>query len=210
MQVFNDLLIFLTIASFASAIMYFLKFREKRNFKDYTYIAAALPRLYLGIISLLFKFSVPQIDTLDLIVAILAVVVTDTILSIIYLAAKKFIKEIQLQSSVEDLKTLGNKFTVLMESATFGIFTMDQDGKIEMCNQSFAKILESTREELIGKNLFAFLDSSCTVDLLTQRKFSCPFVNLTTASGKVIKVQVSGGASMNGHKTITGSLHILD
>jgi PAS domain-containing protein len=195
----------LAVLSASASILYFIKSFEK---KDLTYLSSALSRLYLtGVLVVSGNFNnLFQIGMDDSLVALIAVLISDIFVMSVYLASKKYVKEIEHAKAITRLKDMSEKFSVIIESAVTGFFTLSQDGTIEFANQSLANLLEISRGELIGKSLFSFLKDPCVKENFFLQKFSCANVYVVTKTGKELKVYISGGRTRNGHETITGSI----
>ncbi len=195
----------ISMLSFFAAILYFIKSGEK---KDLTYLASGMSRSYLALVLVLYSHfnKYTNLTTTDLEVALIVVVVADILTTGFYLMAKKYILEIEYNKTITNLRNLAEKMSLLMETSLTGYFVALPNGIIEKANPSLARLLDVQRSELIGRSLFDFLTSDCKDDVLLYPTFNCPHVRITTNNGKVFDAYISGGKTINGHETITGSV----
>jgi len=66
----------------------------------------------------------------------------------------------QLREINRELEELKNRYTDLYENAPAMYFSLDENGTLVECNQTFLTTLDQTREVLIGQTFDAFVDSS--------------------------------------------------
>lgn len=190
-------------------ISFLLYFKKAWDAKDFGYVALGLSRVYLFIMMFLAtRVSSIGIQMVDVLVALLVVISTDMIISFLYLISRKYLKIIAYRTSASQLKNLQDKFALLVEASPIGFFTLDMTGKFEFFNTRLKEILEV--DNLSGKNIFDFMDGEVTSGILVREKFSYPNVRFRTGTGKFINVQLVGGQTQNGHRTITGSVHPLN
>jgi len=201
-----DIYDLIIITAVISAGLYFTKATEK---KDLTYVAIGLSRIYFATILILADyFPDLGVKLKDVGVAILVLLAADLMGSSIYLFGKKYIKEIQYKLYSEKLKEMQDKFALIVENSPVGFFTLSMNGDFEFANSKLLEILET--DNLDKKNIFDFLEKDVTSSILVREKFSFPSVNMITKKGRIIKVQLIGGFTRNGHETITGTVHPLD
>jgi PAS domain-containing protein len=199
---------FLDIVSLACLIAACLFFAKSWEKKDLSYMAQGLSRVYLGTVVFVgTHYDTVTVSMNDVRVALLVVILSDIIAVSIFLMGRKYLRGIEYAKATEHLKNLQDKFALVVENSPIGFFTLDTSGKFEFSNGTLRDILET--EHLTGKNIFDFMEKETTSGILVLGKFSYPNVKMITGSGKTIKVQLVGGATQNGHKTITGSVHPL-
>lgn len=110
-------------------------------------------------------------------------------------------------------RELEEKFRLIVENAPLGIFYYDQDGIIRVCNDQFVQIMGSSRELLIGLNLYELPDKR--VSELVQKTmqgekafFQGHYTSYTGNKTTPLRALFDGIRDDNG--TIVGGIGILE
>lgn len=106
----------------------------------------------------------------------------------------------QLQSALRDRKKAEkemekakNSYLDLFEKAPFGYQLIDVDGNIQMVNQTGAKMLGYSKDELLGKCVFDFLVDGISY----QKSLEVEIENKQSSSGKERKYKCKNGAVLD-------------
>lgn len=129
-------------------------------------------------------------------------------------------KEFELQNERErafaTLKESEEKYKNLFENMELGILEVDNDDKIQYCNEAFRKIIGYAPEELIGKNATQLLlmDAKSRKAMATEHrtrvkgKESVYEINLQRKNKQVARVIISGVPLFDREGKVRGSVGI--
>lgn len=180
------------------SLLFFEAFKQR----NYSKIGAAIPRLYLA--SLILFFTVTgSLDHSYIFTALLVVIISDIILSIIHQYTSYYTRSEELLRVAKLLHNLQDKYALIIENPFIGYFTIDTQGTIEFANQTFNNMVGE--KSLVGKNIFSYIGDITIEEVLNKKQVDCVY-NLTTKNGETKSVRVSAAYTENGHVTITGSV----
>lgn len=105
------------------------------------------------------------------------------------------------------------KFRLIVENAPLGVIYYDQNGVIRICNDQFVKIIGSSREKLIGLNMFQLPDkrvSQILTTALAGEKAGFEGFYKSTTADKTTPVRVLFEAIFNEEGQVTGGIGIIE
>ena len=171
--------------------------------KEPSIIGAILSRVALAIIYLMHIDRVSIYPFISLGITVL--LLSDILSNVQYLTSRKYLKEIERSNLLTTINYLLGKIATIIDNPYIGFYTIDETGRIEFANSKLCSILGSN--DLMGKNLFDYLDTDIVSRIKSEGNIheECN-LHLKTPSEKVLKVKLTAATTVNGHRTITGSI----
>lgn len=184
--------------------------------RDFGILGPVAPRILL-IIILLFDLFGGNTGMLYFHAGIILIFFTDLVSSIFVIRSKRFFYETYNSELIELLQNLKLKYDFIISNVPVGIFVINRLGRFEFINKTMSSITGYTEDELLKMSVF---DITFSRDYLFFEKNIKERIdgifpektyttNLLTKDGEKVSVKVCEKKTVNGHDTITGSVHIL-
>jgi PAS domain-containing protein len=192
------LILFLAISN---AGLLLVKFHRRR---DFSILGAVVSRVFLALIAFYYAGAPEQHPFGH--IGVIVLLASDLIGNIVWLATKKYRDSIAYTSYMTTINYLMGKIAVIVDNPYISYFTIDEQGIIEFANPKMKTLFNDP--ELVGKNLYEFLDWDSVERIKNSPAIFCDgYVKLGETQ---LKVKINSATTMNGHRTITGSIMEYD
>lgn len=187
------------------------KYKIHHKLSMNTYLKYYLFGVVVHVFMLLSQLVLPYPDNLEVLSNISIIIMISYPLAVMLLSMAIMNHEHRLDTSVL-LKKSEKKYRSLVDNSKLGIIQYNTEGVIEVANQAFADILESTIEDLIGLKMRS-LDNQALIDKLnislggTKSIFEGNYTSVLTGKSFPTRVQFSPITEDN---VIIGGIGIIE
>lgn len=196
-----------------SAILLILKYRRNGNLGA---VAAALPRLYVVLVAMLYLFTHNfPVEYIHL--GVIFIFISDIYLHLLKLREKKYDHAIELNEQIKALTALEAKFASALEYAQIGFYIINDKGKFEYINPVFCEITEYSRAELLTMSVYDItpkvlhkkVNNIISKKLNGDAKYTDEVFCIDRKHSGPITIRAIGTRTENGHPTVTGNITIV-
>jgi PAS domain S-box-containing protein len=119
------------------------------------------------------------------------------------------------KAAEEAVRESEERYRLIVETATEGIWTLDQQGKTTFTNSVMAELLGFTRDEMMGRNVFDFMHPEDLADgrdkrgaLMSGNRVGLDF-RFRRKDGRDLWTQASGAPMLDQNGNVIGALGML-